>query len=77
MKATGGVGWEEENLVGWDVGARIGSLQALIETQLGILIPWMSYIADVEKEDGICRVYGYLDQYCSFDSLTKGGIRCD
>ncbi|MFP6722440.1 MAG: phytanoyl-CoA dioxygenase family protein [Candidatus Poribacteria bacterium] len=72
-----GVGWEEENLVGWDIGARIGSLQALIETQLDIFIPWMSYIADIEKEGGVCRVYGYLDQYCSFDSLTKGGIRCD
>ena len=23
----GGEGWEEEKLVGWDVGARIGSLQ--------------------------------------------------
>jgi len=77
MKATGGVGWEEENLIGWDIGTRIGSLQALIDTQLDIFIPWMSYIADIEKEGGVCRVYGYLDQHCSFGSLTKGGIRCD
>ena len=68
----GGIGWEEEDLVGWDVGSRIGSLQVLVETQLGISIPWMSYITDVEKEEGVCRVYGYLDRYNSFDSLVKG-----
>ena len=73
----GGEGWEEKELVGWDVGSRIGSLQALIQTQLGIDIPWMSYIADVEKENGICRVYGYSDKCRSFDALTKGGVHCD
>ena len=30
----GGEGWEEEG-VGWDIGARIGSLQELTKTQLG------------------------------------------
>ena len=68
----GGIGWEEEDLVGWDVGSRIGSLQVLVETQLGISIPWMSYIADMKREEGVCRVYGYLDQYDSFDSSIKG-----
>ncbi|MEE3258322.1 MAG: phytanoyl-CoA dioxygenase family protein [Candidatus Latescibacterota bacterium] len=54
----GGKGWEEEEGVGWDVGARIGSMQARAREQLGVEIPWMSYIADVEDT---CRVYGYLD----------------
>ena len=56
----GGEGWEEEG-VGWDVGARIGALQALAKTQLEVDIPWMSYIEDVETEDGVCRLYGFLD----------------
>ena len=73
----GGEGWEEEELVGWDVGARIGSLQALIQTQLDIFVPWMSYIADVEQENGVCRVYGYIDRDRSFDGLIEGGIDCD
>jgi hypothetical protein len=38
----GGEGWEEEG-VGWDIDA----LQALTQTQLGLDIPWMSYIEDV------------------------------
>ena len=73
----GGEGWEEEELVGWDVGARIGSLQALIQTQFDIFVPWMSYIADVEQENDVCRVYGYIDNDRCFDALTKGGIDCD
>ena len=54
-KLPGGEGWEEEKLVGWDVGARIGSLQELAKTQLDLEVSWMSYIEDVEAEDGICR----------------------
>ena len=54
-KLPGGEGWEEEKLVGWDVGARIGSLQEIAKTQLGLDVPWMSYIEDVEAEDGSCR----------------------
>ena len=33
-------------------------MQARAREQLGVEIPWMSYIADVEDT---CRVYGYLD----------------
>ena len=73
----GGEAWEEEELVGWDVGARIGSLQTLVQTQLGVDLPWMSYIADVEEEKGVCRVYGYLDEDRSLDSLPEGNMRCD
>ena len=58
----GGAGWEEQELVGWDIGARIGSLQALVNSQLGLDVPWMSYIEDLEQEDGACRVYGYSDE---------------
>lgn len=71
----GGEGWEEEKLVGWDVGARIGSLQALIQAQLGLEVPWMSYIEDVEEDDGICRVYGFSDENLNIDALANGG--CD
>ena len=71
----GGEGWEEEALVGWDVGARIGSLQALTQTQLGLEVPWMSYIGDVEQEDGICRIYGFSDENLTLDALANGG--CD
>ena len=58
----GGEGWEEEGTGGWDVGARIASLQALTKEQLGVDIPWMTYVEDFEMEDGICRVYAVLDE---------------
>lgn len=69
----GGEGWEEEKGVGWDVGARIGSLQDLTETQLGLEISWMSYIEDVEEENGICRVYGFSDENLDIDALGNNG----
>ena len=68
----GGEGWEEEEGVGWDVGARIASLQDLTETQLGLDVPWMSYIEDVEEADGVCRVYGYADESLASKSLANG-----
>ena len=71
----GGEGWEEEALVGWDVGARVGSLQALTRTQLGLEVPWMSYIEDVEEGDGVCRVYGFSDENLNVDALANG--HCD
>ncbi len=58
----GGEGWEETKGVGWDVGSRIGSLQVLMDKQLELEVPWMSYIEDVEQEDGLCRVYGFSDE---------------
>ena len=72
-KLPGGEGWEEEDGVGWDVGARVGSLQALVKTQLEVDIPWMSYIEDIEMESDICRVYGYSDADAKLeqDSLTN------
>ena len=69
----GGEGWEEEKLVGWDVGARIGALQELAKTQLDLEVPWMSYIEDVEEEDGICRVYGFSDENLDLDRLANNG----
>ena len=72
-KLPGGEGWEEEKLVGWDVGARIGSLQELTETRLGLEVPWMSYIEDIEAEDSICRIYGFSDDDLDLDRLANGG----
>ena len=69
----GGEGWEEEKLVGWDVGARIGSLQEIAQTQLGLEVPWMSYIEDVEVDAGICRVYGFSDGNLDTDALASSG----
>lgn len=69
----GGEGWEEEDLVGWDVGARVGSLQDITETQLGLEVSWMSYIEDVEEEDGICRIYGFSDENLDINVLTDKG----
>ena len=69
----GGEGWEEEKLVGWDVGARIGALQEITQTQLGLEVPWMSYIEDVEEDAGICRVYGFSDGNLDTDALASGG----
>ena len=68
----GGEGWEEQELVGWDVGSRIGSLQALVNTQLGLEVPWMSYIEDIAQEDGSCRVYGFSDENMNVDALANG-----
>ena len=67
----GGEGWEEETS-GWDVGARIGSLQALVEAQLGLEVPWMSYIEDRVEDDGVCRVYGFSDDSLNVDALASG-----
>lgn len=72
-KLPGGEGWEEEKLVGWDVGARIGSMQELAKTQLDLEVPWMSYIEDVEKEDDISRVYGFSDENLNLDALANNG----
>ena len=69
----GGKGWEEEKGVGWDVGARIGSLQEITQTQLGLEVPWMSYIEDVEEDEGISRVYGFSDENLDTDALANGG----
>jgi hypothetical protein len=69
----GGEGWEEEKLVGWDVGARIGSLQEITQTQLGLEVPWMSYIEDIEEGEGICRLYGFSDENLDTDTLANGG----
>ena len=68
----GGAGWEEEEGVGWDIGARIASLQDLTQTQLGLDVPWMSYIEDAEEADGVCRVYGYVDESLASKSLANG-----
>ena len=70
----GGEGWEEESS-GWDVGSRIGSLQALVRAQLGLDVPWMSYIEDWVEEDGVCRVYGYSADKVKVDALANG--TCD
>ena len=69
----GGEGWEEEKLVGWDVGARIGALQEITQTQLGLEVPWMSYIEDVEADAGVCRLYGFSDETLDTDALATGG----
>ncbi len=71
----GGEGWEEEKGVGWDVGARIGSLQELTQTQFGLDVSWMSYIEDVEEENGICRIYGFSDENLDIDALANN--RCE
>ncbi|MCG9131803.1 phytanoyl-CoA dioxygenase family protein [Candidatus Poribacteria bacterium] len=71
-KLPGGEGWEEEKLVGWDVGARIGSLQELAKAQLDLDVSWMSYIEDVEEGDGICRIYGFSDENLNLDKLANG-----
>lgn len=68
----GGEGWEEEDGVGWDVGARIGALQALVQTQLGLDVPWMSYIEDVKRDEGICRLYGFADGDLISDAVVNG-----
>lgn len=65
----GGEG-EDEEKVGWDVGARIGSLQSLIRDQFGVDVPWMSYIEDADEDDGICRLYGYTDAGFDPDSVN-------
>ena len=67
---------EEEDHIGWDVGSRIACMQTLTQQQLGVDVPWMSYITDLEERNGLCRVYGYLDENESFDGLTKGNNRC-
>ncbi len=71
----GGKSWEEDE-IGWDVGSRIASMQAFTQEQLGVDVPWMSYITDFEEKNGLCRVYGYPDENGCFDALTKGNTRC-
>ena len=67
----GGQGWEEEEDVGWDIGARVGSAQALVQKQLGVALPWTSYIHDATEGDGLCRFYGYVDP--EFDPASVDG----
>ena len=72
-KLPGGEGWEEKKLVGWDVGARIGAMQELAKTQLDLEVPWMSYIEDIEEENGICRIYGFSHKNLDVDGLANNG----
>ena len=67
----GGKGWEEEK-VGWDIGARVGSLQSLVKSQLNVDIPWASYIEDVVTDGGVSRLYGYADAEVDRGSLGDG-----
>ena len=72
----GGKSWEEDDDIGWDIGSRIASMQTLTKEQLGVDVPWMSYITDHEERNGLCRVYGYPDENGHFDALTKSNTRC-
>ena len=65
--------WELPGGEGWDVGPRIGSLQELALTQLGLEVPWMSYIEDIEAEDVPCRIYGFSDENLDLDGLADSG----
>ena len=67
----GGPGYEEEN-VGWDVGARVGSIQDHALDQVDIEIPWVSYIGDAEEGSVLCRYYGYLDESMDPDKIGGG-----
>ncbi len=55
--------------------SRLGNIDAAIrlytKTQLGLDIPWMSYIEDVETKDGVCRLYGYSDETLPPDQLAR------
>ena len=72
-RLPGGEGWEEDE-AGWDVGSRIASVQSHVQKQLGLDVPWVSYIEDVEQDDGICRVYGYTDGDGSLSGLGKEDV---
>ena len=74
----GGATEEEEEGVAWDIGARIGALQSMVEEQLnGEAIPWMSYIDDIPSDGGVCRVYGYRDSDGNLESSVKELDRCE
>lgn len=68
----GGAGWEEED-VGWDVGARVGAVQSLTRDQIGVEVPWASWITDVDEGVGRCRLYGYVDDAIDVDDLDGDG----
>ena len=68
LQLPGGEGWEETEDVGWDVGARVGSVQELVKQQTGAELSWASYVGDLDADNGQCRYYGYVDP--SFDSST-------
>ena len=59
----GGPGWEETDIPGWDHGSRIGALDKLVRSELGLELPWMTYVGDYEEEAdgevGLCRVYAH------------------
>ncbi len=74
----GGASEEEEEGVAWDIGARIGTLQSMVEQQLnGEAIPWMSYIEDIYSDGGVCRVYGYRDSDGSLGSSVEKLDHCE
>lgn len=70
----GGEGCDEDK-VGWDVGARIGSMQEIAKDQLGVEVPWMSYIEDVKEGDGLSRLYAYPTEGSNLD--IKSGVSHD
>ncbi len=73
----GGDATEEEEGVGWDVGARIGALQEIVKRQFDADIPWMSYIGDIETERDVCRVYGYIDSERRLDEIRESSPRSE
>ena len=67
----------------WDAGNIIGELQTLAYEDFGVLLPWMSWIADSKQRcasqgtsENLCRVYGHLLN--PGDSLpARGGMFVD
>ena len=64
----------------WDASNVIGDLQEFVQRDLGLQLPWMSWIADskvagaLPHQERLCRVYGHLlDGRCGVEPASHLG----
>ena len=55
----GGPAVTERAIPDWDTGNYIAALAAAVRQQIGIEVPWVSWVGDYPDGDGLCRVYAY------------------
>ncbi len=58
-RLPGGPAWDERAIPDWDLGNLIAPAAHHLRAQVGLEVPWMSWVGDWPEGDGLCRTYAY------------------